>query len=239
MIDEHEEIRKYIRDNDKRIEELEIKVESLKDVEQSFVKEIAELKDNFDDHTHLVWFNKIKELEEEDDHIKHIINVNRTGVSNLFTNYGVIKEVLRELGKEIVEYFQGDFRENEIEAIDNMCNNINKLLAKLSGSGGEKPPEPALEEKFIKTISNPKLHWYYKTPKGEGFLDEPREDDVINIREMVKTLTNKEWVLVKREDLQWLTRILTQLIKDDDYYTDSLRVEFRDKNNRIKEEYSL
>ena len=108
-----------------------------------------------------------------------------------------------------------------------------KLLTKLSGSGGEKeligccycfhntckeepcnscfeydkfesdskPPEPVLEEKFIKTISNPKLHWYYKTPKGEGFLDEPREDDVINIREMVKTLTNKEWVLVKREDL--------------------------------------
>ncbi len=76
--------------------------------------------------------NKIK-IEN----LENIIRRHKLGVKGeyYFSNKQVaierLEEVLRGLGKEIVGYFQGDFRENEIEAIDLMCNNINKLLEKL------------------------------------------------------------------------------------------------------------
>ena len=107
----------------------------------------------------------------------------------------------------------------------------------------EKPPEPTLEEKFIKTISNPKLHWYYKTPKGEGFLDEPREDNKYFERKCIGCSDNfrggvhafmcgpcafnllNDGIIVKREDLQLLID-----------YCDTFGCEWLD---RIKEEYNI
>ena len=63
-----------------------------------------------------------------------------------------------------------------------------------------KPPEPIDWKKYFPETE--KFIHYYK---------EPREDDVINIREMVKTLTNKEWVLVKREKIEfWRKELLNK-----------------------------
>ena len=167
-----ENIWKYLPcDLGERIEELEKKFDSFSiqiPLYEVFRKEIAELKGNFDDHTHLVWFNKIKELEassashtEEFEHRAYMSDVNRTGVSNLFTNYGelkdqiirawevivhnkeecmenrIIKEVLRELiviQWKFVNGFLGITEHDDESYYDELRN----LLAKLSGSGGEK-----------------------------------------------------------------------------------------------------
>ena len=113
-------------------------------------KEIAELKANFDDHTHLVWFNKIKELEEEDDHIKHVINVNRTGVSNLFTNYGVIKEVLRGFMND-VRYILD--KEIHSHSMDYLNDRVEEHKTKLSGETKKKePPFKLTEVKYPKRL---------------------------------------------------------------------------------------
>ena len=45
--------------------------------------------------------------------------------------------------------------------------------------------------------------------------------------------------IMKREDLEWLIRINTQLIRDDDYYDEITRRDMRERNKRIKEEYNL
>ena len=185
MIDEHEEIRKYIRDNDNRIEELEKKMELERKIKiwdtkviNKMNKEIAELKEEYEEIT-----NKYRYFEDM-----------ISGGMECIHDRWLIKEVLRELINNILLIKS----KSPSESYDFLVG----LLVKLD-SGGEKasivetgqktidgktggnppsdskPPEPALEEKFIKTISNPKLHWYYKTPKGEGFLDEPKEDDFI------------------------------------------------------------
>ena len=217
-------------------DEKEFWEKKLMEFERTILYKIEELKFNFDDHTHLVWFNKIKELEEEDDHIKHIINVNRTGVSNLFTNYGEIKELLAKLSGS------GGEKKGEAEIrMEPSCN------FKVSTDSDSKPPEPKYKciecgewfkayhdgngwQNWVCSKCYPRINTTGdRLPGGTG--TEPREDDVINIREMVKTLTNKEWVLVKREDLLTLYNLASW------YNPDAGDLNIIRK--RIKEVYSL
>ena len=96
---------------------------------------------------------QLNELKEEDEHIKHIVNVNRTGVSNLFTNYGELKEVLRELFKRM-EYVCRKYP-SPYDAFDKNLSvdfYVN-LLEKLDGVGSARQMEDSPERvKQIKAM---------------------------------------------------------------------------------------
>ena len=228
------------------------KWKKMEDWEISNAERISELKANFDDHTHLVWFNKIKELEnhwtrqqEELDYLmKEFKRLEKVAMivenkfneeiaelkeafekreEHQFNDYFKLQrfeEVLRELGEEIKT-----FRDDEGYG----TYSIEKILAKLSGSGGEK----LLVKKSLlgavgstpnSSLANskpPELveDFEYRLDLSEELKElegEPREDEYLckictaDIRSVIYK-GNLYWmpkaegyIPVKREDLQFL-----------------------------------
>ena len=256
MIDEHEEIRKYIRDNDKRIEELEksdkdtnqafadvsIKfIEKEKNWEainkqwESFHKEIAELKNDYIEIEAYTDANKI--------HIDEIKEVLRELITNLYLPNELRHELLIKLG---VSHF------------DEYGN-----PAKLD-SGGEKVRSAAHTEEhdcYKEWTKNIKVHnldnlapanwrgdWNNSKPPEHSLtqedidrlvkpFEELREDDIVNTLHKIKTIIKLDYPdlkIVKREDLQFLY----DHTDFDAYLGDDIDDMYKERR-RIKEEYSL
>ena len=209
--EEKRNIGEKVLDIDRRIEELEKNINILKAdhlLQKGMMSkrriEIAEVKERLDA------MNIREVIQEEVEQVREVLR-------------GFMDDVRYILDKEIHSH-----------SMDYLNDRVEEHKTKLSGSGGEKEclrnGDNELESRKPLQISQlgsggfeSVCGWsvlrdcaFSKIRKRDCKQNnykyyEPREDDVINIREMVKTLTNKEWVLVKREKIEfWRKELLNK-----------------------------
>ena len=258
----------------KRIEELEAssashtdKLKNRKTIEIQLQKEIAELKECMVDKD---WLDAHHEQERQ----------YQKGLTQCFTELKELKvfyfdeslyssknrEVLRELIDVMRKHLIIDHDHESTDVLEEESELV-KLLAKLSGSGGEK--EVVDEQKLVMgetgtqvapgcefkshpstftnsnaTDSKPPepIRWQYVT--DPEVQPEPREDDDYDewLRSVKETLKEGGYIPVKREDLQELY-YWGDIEEDDLKYMHNLEPKelerYKNFRKRIKEEYSL
>lgn len=165
-VDEHEEIRRYCRDNDRRVEELEKKLDLLIDDTMELVPKLNTYFERIEslekDFKHCIeWIDgngdevvmNIQQISELKDELKKI-NILYFDKDSSFCYkqfYNRVHSVLRESFLSIIHYFNSE-EEDDIKAIETMTNFIEKQLKKLDGEkdwtplGGDRGFTPTHEQ---------------------------------------------------------------------------------------------